>query len=147
MTVVLFGPETHMQHHSDVPATSCSNLKNVKDISAHSIHCTPAHVLPSIKQKHTLLQSYITHFPHTHKTPSFTNFNCQGNVSKEHVCLWVIARQQFMSCTQVNAVSRLTPFWCQVNFALIKLLINSVNDIYCLSVCPIFSPFNISSIL
>jgi hypothetical protein len=39
-----------------------------------------------------------------------------------------------MSCTQANAVRRLTPFWCQVNFALIKLLTNSVIDIYCLSV-------------
>jgi hypothetical protein len=74
------------------------------------------------------------HFP-TYKTPSFATFSFQGNASKEHICLWVIVRQRFMSCTQANAVSRLTPFWCQVNFALIKLLTKSVNDIYCLSVC------------
>jgi len=132
--VVLFGPETRMQFHSDVPATSCSNLENMEDISAHSIYCTLAHALPSIKQKHTLLHLYVLHFP-TYKTPSFATFSFQGNASKEHICLWVIVRQRFMSCTQANAVSRLTPFWCQVNFALIKLLTKSVNDIYCLSVC------------
>jgi hypothetical protein len=113
--------QTRNTHASQWCATSCSKLKNVKDISAHSIHCTPAHTLISIKQKHTLLQLYIRHFPKYKIT------------YKEHICLWVIVRQHFVSCTQVNTVYMVTTFWCQVNFALIKLLTKSKNDI--LSVC------------
>ena len=112
--------QEHTQHHSDVPhhVVTAKMWRTFRHTGSTAHLHKPCH--HSGSSTHCYSCTYCI-FPNT-RQPSFATFNFQGNTYKEHICLWVIVRQQFVSYTQVSTVCRRTPFWCQVNFALIKFL-------------------------